>query len=194
MTTVHFSRDAFPELSNFYMMDRPIPHDGCTYASSEHLYQALKYGYFANRDTPAVRDLIHDIRRQSTPYKAKVLASGPVQGAPRYDWQRALIDRAKNYAARGVALDPRWNDVRIDVMEDVLRLKFFTDAHCRDVLLATGSATLVERTDTDRFWGDGRDRRGRNMLGVLLMRIRDEWRVNGVPTTVPIIRLEPLSP
>ena len=39
-----------------------------------------------------------------------------------------------------------------------------------------GDAKLVEHTTNDSYWGDGGDGRGRNMLGQLLMQVRDELR------------------
>jgi ribA/ribD-fused uncharacterized protein len=83
---------------------------------------------------------------------------------------------------RGVKLDERWDSVRVRIMEDVLRLKFWSDSKCCAVLMGTGDAQLVERTNTDSFWGDGADGKGVNALGKLLMKIRDEWAVKGVPS------------
>ncbi len=189
MSLIYFSRDSLPELSNFFALPIPLVFCGKPYATSEHLYQAMKYAYFADRDTAPRPALIDEIRRQSTPYKAKILAGGPGGMTARYDWERALKIRAKQYADQGVVLDPRWDAVRVQVMADVVRLKFFANPACRVVLLAT-SGTLVERTDTDAFWGDGRNVRGRNELGKMLTTLRDEWRANGVPSEAPVIRVE----
>jgi hypothetical protein len=35
---------------------------------------------------------------------------------------------------------------------------------------------LVEHTSNDSYWADGGDGSGRNMLGRLLLRVRDELR------------------
>jgi N-glycosidase YbiA len=43
-------------------------------------------------------------------------------------------------------------------------------------LLETGDACIVEHTARDRYWADGGDGSGRNMLGRLLMRVHDELR------------------
>lgn len=55
-----------------------------------------------------------------------------------------------------------------------LRAKFAAHPAIRKTLLDTGSATLIEHTEKDRYWGDGGDGTGKNRLGVLLMRLRDE--------------------
>jgi ribA/ribD-fused uncharacterized protein len=66
-----------------------------------------------------------------------------------------------------------WNDIKIDVMRKSLRAKSLQHADVRAVLLATQSARIIQRTDADRFWGDGKKREGRNMLGKLWMQTRD---------------------
>ncbi|RKH50449.1 NADAR domain-containing protein [Corallococcus aberystwythensis] len=46
----------------------------------------------------------------------------------------------------------------------------------REALQATGDAKLVEHTENDDDWGDGGDGSGSNMLGRLLMELRDTAR------------------
>lgn len=67
-----------------------------------------------------------------------------------------------------------WDHVKEDIMYAALRAKFTQHRRLARRLLATGSARLVEHTDRDVYWGDGGDGSGRNRLGVLLMRIREE--------------------
>jgi predicted NAD-dependent protein-ADP-ribosyltransferase YbiA (DUF1768 family) len=43
-------------------------------------------------------------------------------------------------------------------------------------LLNTGDLKLIEHTQNDRYWADGLDGSGKNMLGILLMRLREELR------------------
>lgn len=190
MSKIEFNTNCYPQLSNFFYCKVPMMVDGKKYSTSEHLYQAMKFAYFlptvSGESLNACKELIEEIRLQGTPYKAKTLASP--RGFGRYAWQRTLVKRREDFAARGVLLDQRWDGVKVDVMEDVLRLKFWSDAACRGVLMGTEDAELVERTDTDAFWGDGFDGKGQNMLGKLLMRIRDEWRRDGVPKNTPILR------
>lgn len=44
------------------------------------------------------------------------------------------------------------------------------------LLLATGDAKRVEHTEQDDSWGDGGDGSGKNMLGRILMEVREELR------------------
>lgn len=78
-------------------------------------------------------------------------------------------------AGQQVAMRPDWNDVRLQIMEDVLLLKF-ADAKLRDKLLATEDEELVEgNTWGDKYWGQV-DGVGENHLGKLLMKLRSEYR------------------
>ncbi|MBL8299906.1 MAG: NADAR family protein [Rhodanobacteraceae bacterium] len=67
-----------------------------------------------------------------------------------------------------------WESVKVEVMRKALRAKFTQHDELTALLLSTGDATLVEHTTNDSYWGDGGDGRGRNMLGQLLMQLRDE--------------------
>jgi ribA/ribD-fused uncharacterized protein len=69
-----------------------------------------------------------------------------------------------------------WEAVKLDVMRTALRAKFTQHADLCRLLLGTGDRLIIERRDKDSYWGDGADRRGRNMLGVLLVELRDALR------------------
>jgi ribA/ribD-fused uncharacterized protein len=73
---------------------------------------------------------------------------------------------------RKVQLRPDWEEVKVGIMEDLVRLKFTTHADLRDTLLDTGDAELIEgNTWKDTFWGVCRGQ-GRNELGQILMKVR----------------------
>ncbi len=66
-----------------------------------------------------------------------------------------------------------WDEIKIDVMEGLLRHKFST-YDLRRRLRETGDADLQEGNHWgDRFWGTVRGE-GENHLGKLLMKIREE--------------------
>ena len=46
----------------------------------------------------------------------------------------------------------------------------------QEILLGTGDALLVEHTNKDNYWGDGGDGRGKNMLGRILMEVREKLK------------------
>ncbi len=69
-----------------------------------------------------------------------------------------------------------WESVKVGVMRDAVRAKFTQHADIRTILLSTGDAKIVEHTERDSYWGDGGDGSGKNMLGRILMEIRDEFK------------------
>lgn len=78
--------------------------------------------------------------------------------------------------AWGKTVDLRsdWSEVRLQVMEDILRIKF-SQEQFKQKLLATGNEELVEGNWWhDKFWGQCPVGTGENHLGKLLMKIRKE--------------------
>lgn len=69
-----------------------------------------------------------------------------------------------------------WESVKVSVMREAVRAKFTQHEDLARLLLATGEAKLVEHTDNDDYWGDGGDGSGKNMLGRILMEVREELR------------------
>jgi ribA/ribD-fused uncharacterized protein len=71
---------------------------------------------------------------------------------------------------------PRWSQLKLSRMRAVVRAKFMQNEDLREKLLATYPATLIENSKTDTFWGIGKNGKGKNMLGKLLMEVREELR------------------
>ncbi|MCC8432560.1 NADAR family protein [Reyranella aquatilis] len=137
-------------LSNLYR--RPIVFEGQEYPTAEHAYQAGK----ARR--PIVRDWL-----MSAPSPA--LLAMAAHGL--YSWDIA----------------PQWSKVKFDRMRKVLEAKFTQHTDLADVLLSTGNARLVEVGTVDnlvnRTWGEVNGK-GKNMLGILLMELRDKLEVGNL--------------
>ncbi len=76
---------------------------------------------------------------------------------------------------RQVPIRSDWESVKEQVMKKALRLKF-QNPRLRSLLLSTKNRMLVEDSPHDRYWGCGRDGKGKNRLGILLMEVRDEIR------------------
>lgn len=80
---------------------------------------------------------------------------------------------------RKVPMRRDWEKIKVDVMRELLYMKF-TQVKMKRMLLATGDRHLEEGNDWgDTFWGVCRGR-GQNKLGELLMEIRFELR-EGAP-------------
>jgi N-glycosidase YbiA len=69
-----------------------------------------------------------------------------------------------------------WESVKDSIMLEAVLAKFTQHAELREILLATGDATIVEHTKNDAYWGDGGDGHGKNRLGQILMQVREELR------------------
>ena len=78
--------------------------------------------------------------------------------------------------SRKLPLRRDWESVKDQIMLEVVRAKFTQHEDLKAILLGTGDAKLVEHTTNDSYWGDGGDGSGKNRLGQLLMRVRDELR------------------
>ena len=81
-------------------------------------------------------------------------------------------------AGRRVKLRPDWEEVKVGIMEEIVRAKFTQHPELAAQLLATGDKILVEGNHWgDTCWGvDIRTGLGENHLGKILMKIREELR------------------
>jgi ribA/ribD-fused uncharacterized protein len=122
----------------------PIVIQGKRWPSVEHFFQAIKF------------------------MPAEPLLSERVRALPA---PREALQFSREHGAH-VRSD--WAQIKNDVMLEAVRAKFIQHPHLGLLLAATGTATLVEHTSNDSYWGDGGDGSGRNQLGLTLMRVRSE--------------------
>ncbi|WP_295580273.1 NADAR family protein [uncultured Lamprocystis sp.] len=138
----------------------PMAIGGVSIRSAEALYQACRFPH-----RPDVQQLILD---QKSPMTAK-MKSKPYRRDSRTDWDR----------------------VRTTVMRWALRAKIYCNRRFVDLLLATGDKPIVENSRKDRFWGavpeaDG-TLVGKNVLGRLLMELRDDVRREQLAFSKPLV-------
>lgn len=83
-------------------------------------------------------------------------------------------------AGRKVLLRPDWEQVKVGIMEEIVRAKFMQNEDLKQQLLATGDAELEEgNTWNDTFWGVHlKNGKGQNHLGKILMKVRAELQEN----------------
>ena len=90
----------------------------------------------------------------------------------------ALISNPAQAKRAGRALKVRedWDKVKVSAMYTMLKLKFAPGSELATRLLNTGDALLIEGNKWgDTFWGVCNGR-GRNTLGKLLMKVREELK------------------
>lgn len=75
-----------------------------------------------------------------------------------------------------VTMRPDWDDVKYHVMKKVCLAKFLQHPDLRKQLIETGDEELIEDSPVDYYWGCGADGSGKNMLGKLLMELREELK------------------
>lgn len=83
-------------------------------------------------------------------------------------------------AGRNVTLRPDWEQVKVDVMLEIVYHKFNQNPELKARLIATGDAVLEEgNTWGDRVWGicPPGSGNGRNELGKILMDLREQWKM-----------------
>ena len=66
-----------------------------------------------------------------------------------------------------------WINIRVEIMERILKAKAEQHEDVREALHRTGNRTIVENSPVDDFWGIGPNGKGENMVGKILMKIRD---------------------
>lgn len=144
------SGQSFYEFTNFWVCNPPIFIDGQSWLTAEHYFQAQKFA-------PG-----------SAAYNAVCRAKSA----------REVFDLANGRTgAYRSQIRPDWKSVSIDVMRKAVYEKFSQNANLKSLLLATGTATLVENAGkNDPFWGAGADMNGQNWLGKILMEVRDVLR------------------
>lgn len=120
----------------------PVAIDGLEFATNEHYYQFCKY-------------------RITDPEHAEKIRTAK-KAWDAMNWGR---DPTKE-------IEPKWEEIKVDVMENGLIAKFSQHLDIQKLLIATGEQELVEDSPIDWFWGWGKDHSGKNMLGKTLMRVR----------------------
>ena len=93
----------------------------------------------------------------------------------RRKFTRMAPNKAKA-KGRNVILRSDWEEVKNKIMYEVCYAKFTQNPELKEKLLLTGDEELIEgNTWHDTYWGVC-NRRGKNKLGKILMRVREELR------------------
>ena len=148
----NFKESGYGFLSNFY--ECTVVYNGIAYKHTEGAFQAQK---------------THDVEKKK--YVATLSASNCKKACGRRGLNGFKLD-----------LRPDWEEVKDQIMYEVVRAKFEQNTDLRERLLATKDAELEEGNHWhDNYWGNCSCDRcksilGKNMLGKILMRVREELR------------------
>ena len=137
--------------------------------SVEHYFQASK---FSGEDNKENIEYIEEIQQAKTPAISKKLGSikKPKNGARlREDWNKDTTEKLDD----GTIL--KLKDL---VMLQGLTYKFDSHPEIKEKLIKTYPSILIEESKTDSYWGNGKDGKGKNMLGKILMELRKQYLGN----------------
>ncbi len=124
-----------------------IEFNGILYTTCEHAYQALKF-------IDTAPEIAKQITRAKSPHEAKKIA-----------------ERNRHLQAEN------WDDIKLGVMEELLRAKLAQHPYVRKKVLQTKEYSLCEDSPYDSFWGVGPDLDGQNQLGKLWIKLRNELQL-----------------
>jgi len=121
-----------------------------------------------NKEWPTTEHYFQAQKFVGTDFEEEIrLASTPMEAAS--------LGRDRNKPLR-----KDWEQCKVKVMQEALTAKVEQHQSIKSILLSTGDCTIVEHTANDAYWGDGGNGLGQNMLGKLLMEIR-----NGLDGYIP---------
>ena len=116
-----------------------------------YLYSSVEEAYQAARFMGSAEDLVERIKHSHSAHEAQKIAKE---------------NRSRQR--------PDWEEIKLSVMEELLRLKVRQNPYVKEKLLQTRDYQIVEDSPKDSFWGWGPNRIGENRLGRLWMKIREE--------------------
>ena len=132
-----------------HMFEAPVNLDGKEYPSIAHYINSVKY---LDPTKAGVADDAGNL-------KAEAIRTEKNVGKVR------VMGLGKEYTR------PDWESVRLDLFKKALSAKFSSHTALKDKLLGTSDA-LLEDASQDDFWGIGKDGKGANHGGKMLMQVR----------------------
>lgn len=78
---------------------------------------------------------------------------------------------------RSLPLRKDWEDIKDDIMRKAVFEKFSQNKSIRNILISTKDEVIVEDTSSDYYWVIKSNGTGKNMLGKILMEVRNQLKV-----------------
>jgi ribA/ribD-fused uncharacterized protein len=120
--------------------------------------------FLDDKEWPSVAHYFHALKFEDPDYQEKI------RKAPHPKKAKALG------RSRLKRIRKDWKDVRVTVMTRAVYTKCRTHQDVAEKLLETGDNDIIENNAYDYYWGCGRDRRGENWYGKVLMNVRNKLR------------------
>ena len=140
-------------LSTFFEA-KPFQFNDFTFPTVEHAYHSQKMDNSNRKYKVYAQQFTEDI----TPEEAKNLGS------------------KKTFEENELELRPDWNEVRLQLMEDISRAYYMANKNMKKKLIDTGDKVLLHKGPRiDSFWGIKKDG-GLNYHGKILMKLRNEFK------------------
>lgn len=121
-----------------------IVYNDIKYPTVEHAYQSLKF-------IDTAPEVAKEIAECFSAHEARKIA---------------IVNKDRQ--------NPNWDVIKVNVMEELLRLKMDQNPYVKKKLLQTKNYTICEDSPKDTFWGIGPNRDGQNQLGKIWMKLRGE--------------------
>lgn len=132
---------------------------------NEPLASFSKYEFHLDdADWPSVEHYFQAMKFENPSYREKIRTANHPKVAHKLGNARFKRKRSD------------WQTVREIIMTRAVYIKCRTHDAVAKLLLATGDKTILETSAYDYFWGCGRDGRGINTYGKVLMNVRDKLR------------------
>ena len=167
-------KDSYYEFSNFYKHKLDI--HGFLWSCVEHYFQAAKF-YIPTSDRHM--EYFNIIQQADSPTKIFMLGRQKKKGGYASKWivnKKTNTNKVNDIIDKYDTLKIRddWDDIKLNIMKEALIAKFTQNQKLKTLLLNTNNASIIEDSPRDSYWGIGKDKNGENMLGKLLMEVREE--------------------
>lgn len=167
--------------SNMYRMKKPLEINGRFFLCLEVAYHLTK---FVGKDIAEFLDEVLPLLNTGSKAKtfAEYMCTKPTSKFWTHDkvrWDskslKELKQAARKWHTREVRMREDWDNKKVPYMYRLLHIRAHQDTEFKEALLATGNLRIIE-VGSNPFWSIGKDQKGQNQLGKLMVRVRRDLR------------------
>jgi ribA/ribD-fused uncharacterized protein len=124
-----------------------------------------KHGFeLDGAEWPSVEHYYQAMKFEDADYREQIRTA-------RHPADATMLGKSKKHGRR-----KDWDRVKETFMTRATYIKCRTHPEVAQALLATGDTPIMETSQYDYYWGCGRDLRGKNVYGEVLMNVRQQLR------------------